>query len=108
MVAMLTGCDALVLECNHDVELLARSSYPPALKRRVGGPWGHLDNAAAASLLAQLDVSRLRHVVAAHLSEQNNLPRLARSALSTVLGCAPEWIGIATQSEGFDWRDSLA
>ena len=108
MVAMLTGCDALVLECNHDVELLARSSYPPALKRRVGGPWGHLDNAAAASLLAKLDVSRLRHIVAAHLSEQNNLPSLARDALSAVLGCAPEWIGIATQSEGFAWRDSLA
>lgn len=108
MVAMLAGCDALVLECNHDAAMLAQGSYPPALKRRVGGPWGHLDNAAAASLLAQLDVSRLRHVVAAHLSAQNNSPLLARAALSAVLGCAPGWIGIATQSEGFDWRDALA
>jgi phosphoribosyl 1,2-cyclic phosphodiesterase len=108
MVAMLAGCDALVLECNHDAAMLAQGSYPPALKRRVGGPWGHLDNVAAASLLAQLDVSRLRHVVAAHLSEQNNSPLLARVALSAVLGCAPDWIGIATQSEGFDWRDALA
>lgn len=105
MVAMLDGCDALVLECNHDAQMLAQGSYPPALKRRVGGPWGHLDNAAAASLLGQLDVSRLRHVVAAHLSEQNNSPMLARDALSAVLGCVPDWIGIATQSEGFDWRD---
>ncbi len=107
MVAMLDGCDALVLECNHDAAMLAQGRYPPALKRRVGGPWGHLDNAAAASLLAQLDVSRLHHVVAAHLSEQNNSPRLARAALSAVLGCAPDWIGIATQSQGFDWRDAL-
>lgn len=108
MVAMLAGCEALVLECNHDAAMLAHGRYPPALKRRVGGPWGHLDNAAAASLLAQLDVSRLRHVVAAHLSEQNNSPPLVRAALSAVLGCAPDWIGIATQSEGFDWRDALA
>jgi phosphoribosyl 1,2-cyclic phosphodiesterase len=78
MVAMLDGCDALVLECNHDAAMLAKGSYPPVLKRRMGGPWGHLDNAAAASLLAQLDMSRLRHVVAAHLSEQNNSPMLAR------------------------------
>jgi phosphoribosyl 1,2-cyclic phosphodiesterase len=106
MVAMLAGCDALVLECNHDAAMLAQGRYPPALKRRVGGPWGHLDNAAAASLLAQLDMSRLHHVVAAHLSEQNNSPLLARGALSAVLGCAPDWIGIATQSEGFDWRDA--
>lgn len=108
MVAMLAGCDALVLECNHDAAMLAQGRYPPALKRRVGGPWGHLDNAAAASLLAQMDVTCLRHVVAAHLSEQNNSPLLARAALSAALGCAPDWIGIATQSEGFDWRDSLA
>jgi phosphoribosyl 1,2-cyclic phosphodiesterase len=108
MVAMLAGCDALVLECNHDAAMLAQGSYPTALKRRVGGPWGHLDNGAAASLLAQLEASRLRHVVAAHLSEQNNSPLLARAALSAVLGCAPDWIGVATQSEGFDWRDSRA
>jgi phosphoribosyl 1,2-cyclic phosphodiesterase len=79
MVAMLDGCDALVLECNHDAAMLAKGSYPPVLKRRVGGPWGHLDNAAAASLLGRLDSSRLRHVVAAHLSEQNNSPILART-----------------------------
>jgi phosphoribosyl 1,2-cyclic phosphodiesterase len=105
MVAMLAGCDALVLECNHDAAMLAKGSYPPVLKRRISGPWGHLDNAAAASLLGQLDMSRLRHVVAAHLSEQNNSPILARTALSEALGCAPDWIGVATQSEGFAWRD---
>ena len=105
MVAMLDGCDALVLECNHDAEMLAQGSYPSALKHRVGGPWGHLDNAAAASLLSRLDSTRLRHVVAAHLSEKNNLPALARDALSVPLGCGSEWIGVATQSEGFAWRD---
>lgn len=105
MVAMLDGCDALVLECNHDEALLKEGSYPPALKRRIGGPWGHLDNAAAAYLLSSVKSSNLRHIVAAHLSEENNSPRLARAALAAVLGCEDDWIGIATQGEGFSWRD---
>ncbi len=105
MVAMLDGCDALVLECNHDSEMLDQGNYPPALKRRIGGPWGHLDNAAAASLLSRIERSRLRHVVAAHLSEENNRPELAQAVLSSVLGCGLDWIGIATQDEGFAWRD---
>jgi phosphoribosyl 1,2-cyclic phosphodiesterase len=105
MVAMLDVCDALVLECNHDVQMLAQGGYPPALKRRIGGLWGHLDNDAAASLLSQIGRSSLRHVVAAHLSQENNSPALAQAALSTVLGCEAEWIGVATQDEGFAWRD---
>lgn len=103
--AMLDGCEALVLECNHDLGLLAQGRYPPHLKRRIGGRWGHLDNDAAASLLAQVDGARLRHVVAAHLSEENNRPELARHALSAALGCAPDWIGVATQADGFGWRE---
>lgn len=105
MVAMLDGCDALVLECNHDSEMLDQGNYPPALKRRIGGPWGHLDNAAAASLLSRIEGSRLRHVVAAHLSEENNRPELAQAVLSSVMGCGLDWIGIASQDEGFAWRD---
>ncbi|MCK9202792.1 MAG: MBL fold metallo-hydrolase [Gallionella sp.] len=105
MVTMLDACDAMVLECNHDAQMLAKGSYPQALKRRIGGLWGHLDNAAAASLLSQVGRSNLRHVVAAHLSEENNSPALAQEALSAVLDCAPDWVGIATQNEGFAWRD---
>ncbi len=105
MVAMLDVCDALVLECNHDARMLAQGTYPPALKRRIGGLWGHLDNAAAAYLLSQIRHSRLRHVVAAHISAENNSPPLAQAALSAVLGCDPDWIGVATQDEGFIWRD---
>lgn len=101
---MLTGCDGLVLECNHDGDMLQRGAYPPQLKRRVAGRFGHLDNAAAAALLATLDTRNLRHLVAAHLSQQNNTPALARSALAGVLGCDEAWVGIADQDEGFDWR----
>lgn len=104
VVDRLSGCDALVLECNHDADMLAQGNYPPALKRRIGGRLGHLDNAAAAALLKQLDCSRLQHLIAAHLSEHNNTPQHARHALSEAMSCAPEWIGIADQEMGFNWR----
>jgi phosphoribosyl 1,2-cyclic phosphodiesterase len=101
---MLTGCDALVLECNHDPALLANGPYPGWLKTRIGGGYGHLPNHQAAALLASLDRSRLKHLVAAHLSQQNNRPELARAALAAVMGCAEDWIGVAEQDGGFDWR----
>ncbi|MFA7268878.1 MAG: MBL fold metallo-hydrolase [Sterolibacterium sp.] len=104
-VDMLNRCDALVLECNHDTEMLARSTYPKVLKQRISGRYGHLDNQASAALLSALDRSRLQHVIAAHLSEQNNTPQLARMALAGVLGCQTEWIGVATQEKGFPWRE---
>jgi phosphoribosyl 1,2-cyclic phosphodiesterase len=103
--AMLSGCDALVLECNHDFDMLWAGNYPKWLKQRISGPFGHLSNAAAERLLAALDRSRLKHVLAAHLSHQNNRPELAREALARAMGCAPDWIGISTQEEGFAWRE---
>lgn len=102
--SVLSGCDALALECNHDVEMLQRGPYPPALKSRVGGAFGHLSNDQAMDLLRGLDRSRLRHVIGVHLSRQNNTPALARRALSEALGCSPEWVGVADQDLGLDWR----
>lgn len=101
--AVLSGCDALVLECNHDVGMLAGSRYPQSLKARIGGNHGHLNNDAAAEILASLDRSRLRHLVAAHLSQQNNLPELAQAAMAGVLGAAPTEVVVASQAEGFAW-----
>ena len=103
--ASLSGCDALVLECNHDSGMLAKGDYPYALKQRIAGRFGHLDNDAAGGLLSRLDNSRLKHVFAAHLSQHNNLPDLARAALAAALGCSLDWIGIADQHDGFGWRE---
>ncbi len=100
----LGGVNALVLECNHDTQMLENGPYPPSLRRRVGGQYGHLENRQAASLLANMDVSGLRHVIAAHLSQKNNKPSLARTALASALNCEPEWIEVACQEEGFPWR----
>jgi len=102
--SMLSGLDALVLECNHDLELLRNSAYPERLKERISGRLGHLDNAQAAQILSSIDRSGLQHVVAAHLSQKNNRPELAIDALAGALGCDRNWIAVATQAHGFDWR----
>lgn len=101
---MLSGCHALVLECNHDTDMLMGGPYPYSLKQRVGGRFGHLSNNEAAGILSRLDVNRLQHLVAAHLSQQNNTPELAVRALCSVMGRPEDWVGVATQAEGFDWR----
>ncbi|HKB62497.1 MAG TPA: MBL fold metallo-hydrolase [Burkholderiales bacterium] len=101
----LSGCDALVLECNYDSDMLTCGPYPAALKARIASRLGHLDNRTSGEILAALDRSRLRHVIAAHLSQTNNTPDLARAALAEVLHCEPRWISVATQEDGFDWRD---
>lgn len=104
VIETLGRCHALVLECNHDPDLLAASGYPAALKKRIAGRQGHLSNEEAARLLGSLDHCRLQHVVAAHLSEENNRPELAVDALAGALGCDGEWIGVADQETGFSWR----
>ena len=101
----LNGCDALVLECNHDREMLLRGQYPASLKQRVGGRLGHLSNDQAAEILSRIETGTMQHLVAAHLSAQNNQPSLAVAALSQVLGCHADWIDIATQTDGLDWRE---
>ena len=105
IVDVIDGCDALVLECNHDSRLLADSTYPAMLKRRISGDFGHLDNEQAASLLRTINSSRLQHFVAAHLSEQNNSPGLVKKVMAEALGCEERWVGVASQDEGFGWRE---
>lgn len=103
--AMLDGCNALVLECNHDSAMLMNGDYPYSLKLRVGGRFGHLNNKEAAGILARVDTSRLQHLVAAHISSKNNTAELAAGALAEVLNCDSSWVGVATQQSGFDWRE---
>jgi phosphoribosyl 1,2-cyclic phosphodiesterase len=102
---VLSGCDALVLECNHDLNMLENGPYAWPLKKRVGSRLGHLDNESAAALLAKLDNSKLKHIIAAHLSAKNNTEELAKKALSQALNSDMDWVGIANQTEGFAWRN---
>lgn len=101
----LNGCHALVLECNHDSDMLMQGDYPFSLKQRVGGRYGHLNNRDAAGILASLEVDKLQHLIAAHLSRKNNTPELAVRALCGALNCEESWVGVATQEQGFFWRE---
>lgn len=105
MLDALGRCQALLLECNHDRARLAASSYPASLKARIAGRHGHLANDTAGEILAALAHDGLRHVVAAHLSEQNNTPQLASAALSAALGGNSRDIVVADPQRGFDWLD---
>lgn len=97
-------CQALVLEANHCPQLLAQGPYPASLKRRVAGDFGHLSNQQAAELLTHLDTRKLQHLIASHLSEQNNQPQLAQASLAQAVNTTPDWIGLADQEEGLGWR----
>ena len=103
LLAHLQRCDALLLEFNHDREKLARSAYPASLKARIGGRLGHLANDTAAEILAACLHPGLRHVVAAHLSEQNNTPETVQALMAhTMGGCAEDFV-VAHPASGFGW-----
>jgi phosphoribosyl 1,2-cyclic phosphodiesterase len=95
----LQDLDLLVLEANHDVDMLREGDYPPQLKARILSRVGHLSNAAMAELLARVCSPRLRRVVLAHLSESNNLPDLARFAAGEVLRGTSVDLHLAHQRE---------
>ena len=91
--------DLLVLEANHDVDMLREGTYPPQLKARILSRVGHLSNAAMAELLDRVRSPRLGAVVLAHLSESNNLPDLARFAAEEVLRGTGVALHLAHQRE---------
>jgi len=103
VMAHLQVCDALLLECNHDSELLSQSSYPSFLKRRVSGRYGHLSNVAAGNIASAITHSRLKYLVAAHLSTQNNRPELAHGVMLKALGCQRSDIVVAGAASGTPW-----
>ena len=103
VLAHLAGCTALLLESNHDCDLLMQSAYPVFLKERVGGLYGHLSNQIAAEIAVAVASPVLRHLVAAHLSVQNNSPEHVRFSLSTAIKCRGNDIIVATPDEGSEW-----
>ncbi|MFO7600337.1 MAG: MBL fold metallo-hydrolase [Candidatus Desulfacyla sp.] len=82
----LKGCQALILEFNHDPDMLDEGPYPLYLKRRIKGPDGHLSNQQGGELLRAVSHPELRLVILAHLSKTNNDPEKARDEATRVLG----------------------
>ena len=103
VLAHLQDCSSLILECNHDTDMLAQSAYPEFLKRRVGGLYGHLSNLAAAEIVSKVMHPGLKQIVAAHLSEQNNHSTLVQGVLAKALSCSPYNILVATPGQGTHW-----
>jgi phosphoribosyl 1,2-cyclic phosphodiesterase len=108
LLAHLQNCHALLLECNHDSNMLAHSRYPESLKRRIAGRLGHLSNDTSARILAACVHAGLRDVVAAHLSEQNNSPELALGALAEPAAAYGVALQAADAVSGFDWLEVRA
>jgi phosphoribosyl 1,2-cyclic phosphodiesterase len=104
VLEQLAGCDSLMLECNHDPALLAASNYPPFLKRRVGGAWGHLANEDSAAIAQALLPRGLKQVMAAHLSEQNNRADIVRGVLAAALAWDEAAILVADGPTGSAWQ----
>ncbi len=102
-------CDSLLVEANHDPMMLATGPYPPSLRARVAGPWGHLSNQQTAGLLLQLQLDRVQHLVVGHISRKNNSLACAAGALQAALlgvaGGDANRVHYACQDEGFGWLD---
>jgi phosphoribosyl 1,2-cyclic phosphodiesterase len=77
----------LLLDCNHDSEMLQNGAYPKHLKDRIAGDFGHLSNVEVANLIVKVNNSALKHVFLGHLSNENNNPILAKETVSNILEC---------------------
>jgi phosphoribosyl 1,2-cyclic phosphodiesterase len=102
---LLSECDALMLECNHDADMLRSGPYPPMLQGRIAGAYGHLSNAQAAELLDSLPHRQLSNLLVAHISAQNNRPELARRALLHVDTGLDSRLTMARQDRPSPWLE---
>jgi len=102
IIEQYNNCTGLLVEANHDVELLQAGAYPKFLKDRVAGQWGHLNNHQTASLLSAIDQQSIQKLVIGHISESNNNSARVKQAIEDVFASS-EKIIYANQNEGFDW-----
>ena len=91
----LKNSDLLYLESNHDPHMLMTGDYPWHLKQRIKGRTGHLSNQDAAGLVSELKGGRLKHVILAHLSEENNSPDIAAGRMADSLNGTPVVVHVA-------------
>lgn len=101
----LSGCNALMLECNYDDDMLAHSSYPFIVRKRIGSVYGHLSNRCAADFLSEINSMHLTKVIGAHLSETNNLPDLVLKSLHDAVNTDKVAVMVAGQADGFGWTE---
>ncbi len=105
VIRQLNNLDGLLIECNYDEQMLRNGIYPQKLKERVAGDKGHLDNKQSAELLKCLKLDKLKHIIGMHVSEKNNTDEFAIAALCEGLNCEKSAVSLASQANGFDWRE---
>ena len=103
--AALCGCESVVLESNHDREMLLAGPYPRHLKERIWSRYGHLANDDCAALVSELAEHGLKHLMLAHLSEQNNLPEIAYNETLMALGGADVTLAVAAPDRPVEMWD---
>jgi phosphoribosyl 1,2-cyclic phosphodiesterase len=102
IIQQYNNCTGLLVEANHDVDLLQEGAYPKFLKDRVAGQWGHLNNHQTASLLSAINQQSIQKLVIGHISESNNNSSRVKQVIEEVFTDAKKII-YANQNEGFDW-----
>lgn len=105
VIEQLRPCETVVLECNYDTDMLAKSPYPPFLKQRISGKLGHLNNMESKRIAHTLhNEGKLRKIIAAHLSEKNNSPTVVDTLLRDAFANQPsmQW-EVACPEKGTKW-----
>ena len=95
----LKGCSLLILEANHDEDMLLNGPYPWPVKQRIKSRTGHLSNEASKNLLKEVQHDRLKYVILAHLSKTNNTPQKALSEVGRAITDCHAQLDVATQDE---------
>ncbi|MEA3429143.1 MAG: MBL fold metallo-hydrolase [Thermodesulfobacteriota bacterium] len=95
----LKDCSLLILEANHDTDMLINGPYPWELKQRIKNRTGHLSNEESKNLLREVQHNQLKHVILAHMSETNNTPEKALNTVRPALTNRNSRISVATQNE---------
>jgi len=103
VIEKLSMVNLLVLEFNHDEEMLRSSDYPDSLKKRINGHYGHLENKESLKLLDSINHSSLKWVIAAHLSEKNNHIDLVKKMIFEIVDKKSSNVGIIDQELGLEW-----
>ena len=103
VVQAFQGINTLLLECNHDSDMLRDGPYPPALQARVGGNLGHLNNIQAMNFLQQINFEKLDHLVLGHLSEKNNHPEKVIACIEEYVPALIDRFDILAQDEVSQW-----
>jgi phosphoribosyl 1,2-cyclic phosphodiesterase len=108
MIELYSGLDGLLLEFNYDPQMLHLGPYPESLKRRVGGPRGHLSNQQSVDFLQQVGAGRLDCLIAAHISRKNNQPHLVQRLIEQLPAHQQaDKTLLACQDQGFEWVEIL-